>query len=107
MRLKKLSLKGHTNVTDRGLSYIINSRYCSNINDLDLSNTYISGNVFILLRVSDHLQLKTLNLNNIASINYEDLESYVFSQNSKQLKKLQLKNCNINKLDLFFLSLNL
>lgn len=108
VRLTRLSLKGHTNVTDRGLAYIINSRYCSNIGELDLSNTFISGNVFLLLKGSDHLQLKALYTNNLSnSLNFEDLESYVFCDNSKQLKRFQLKNCNVNKLDLFFLLLNL
>jgi hypothetical protein len=108
MRLTKLSLKGHTNVTDRGLAYIINSRFCSNIIDLDLSQTFISGNVFLLLKGSEHLQLRSLNLNNISNnLNFEDIEAYVFSYNSKLLKRFSLKNGNVNKLDLFFLLLNL
>jgi hypothetical protein len=106
--LTKLNLRGRTNVTDRGISYIINSKHCRKISVLDLSNTCISSNVFLMLKSSDNMQLKTLCANNLPnSLNFEDVESYVMSSNSHQLKNFQLKNCNLNQLDLFFLQLNL
>lgn len=106
--LTELNLKGRSNVTDKGISYVINSKHCKKLVGLDLSNTCISSSVFLMLKGSDNMQLKSLCANNLPnSLNFEEVESYVMSENSRQLKRFQLKNCNLNQLDLFFLQLNL
>lgn len=61
-----------------------------------------------MLKSSDNMQLKDLCANNLpTSLNFADIEAFVMSANSRLLRRFQLKGCNVNQLDLFFLQLNL
>lgn len=48
-QLQGLNLFKRQNVGEKGLAHIINSKYCDNIKQLDLSHTDITSNIFNLL----------------------------------------------------------
>lgn len=51
--------------------------------------------------------LNRLTLNGIKSFNFQALKKYIDSKNAKKLKKMSLKDTNLNQLDVFFLQLTL